>query len=146
MWFKIDTPHIPPIKVEMKEIPSEIKITHNIPQSITLVTMDLPSKIMLDSSMLPTTITLDIPKEFPTIIMLDTSGIPDVIQVAGIPSVIELLGTIPSQIQMVMPEKPEIELVYKGAPIDMKIHLDTSKLTGEDGDGQCFRLVPCVAK
>ena len=38
---------------------------------------------------------------------------------------------------------PEIELVYKGAPIDVKINLDVTKLTGENGEQPCFALVPC---
>ena len=63
------------------------------------------------------------------------------IQVVGIPPSIELIG--PSEIKLVMPDKPEIELVYKGAPIDVKINLDISRLTGEDGNAQCVTIVPC---
>ena len=75
-------------------------------------------------------------------IEIDASSIPDKIQVIGIPSTIELVGA-PSEIKLVMPEKPEIELVYKGAPIDVKINLDVTKLTGENGEQPCFALVPC---
>jgi hypothetical protein len=42
-----------------------------------------------------------------------------------------------------MPEKPEVELVYKGAPIDVKIQLDVNRLTGEGEKLQCVAIVPC---
>ena len=42
-----------------------------------------------------------------------------------------------------MPEKPEIEMVYKGAPIDVKIQLDISKITGDDQKLNCVAIVPC---
>jgi hypothetical protein len=83
---------------------------------------------------------LEVPSVFPTI-KIDATGIPDKIQVVGIPSAIELVG--PSEIKLVLPEKPEIELVYKGAPIEVKVNLDVSRLTGEGENAQCFALVPC---
>jgi hypothetical protein len=123
-------------------LPSVITIdAASVPSSIELKAVDLPSAIKLDASGLPSTIMLEIPEAMRTI-KIDASGIPDKIQVIGIPSVIELIGA-PSQIQLVMPENPEIELVYRGAPIDVKINLDMSKLTGEDGKGQCVAIVPC---
>jgi hypothetical protein len=42
-----------------------------------------------------------------------------------------------------MPDNPEIELVYKGAPIDVKINLDISRLTGDPDSGNCVAIVPC---
>ena len=42
-----------------------------------------------------------------------------------------------------MPEKPEIEMVYKGAPIDVKIQLDISKIAGDDQKLNCVAIVPC---
>jgi hypothetical protein len=101
----------------------------------------LPSAIRLEAFGLPSSIKLEVPEIMPKI-QIDASGIPDKIQVVGIPSAIELFGA-PSEIKLVMPDKPEIELVYKGAPIDVKINLDISKLTGENGDQPCFALVPC---
>jgi len=147
--IQVEAPKIPNIQVEMKEpIPTEIKLTHDIPQAIEVVAVDIPSRIVLDSANVPTVISIAMPKELPTVITLDASGIPDVIQVAGVPSVIELIGSVPSIIQLVMPEKPEVELVYKGAPIDVKIQLDVSKLTGEDGEEgpACVAIVPCPKK
>jgi len=148
VMIQVDAPKIPPIKVEMVEpIPTEIRVAHDLPQSISLITTDLPTSITLDSSTVPTVIALAVPDKFPTVITVNASGIPDTIQVVGVPSTIELIGSVPSIIQLVMPEKPEVELVYRGAPIDVKIQLDVSKLTGEDGqDLPCVAIVPCPPK
>ena len=142
--IRVESPNIPDIKILGPDIPlpSSIKIdASGLPSAIELIAISLPSAIRLDTTGLPSTIGLDIPKELPTI-KLDTSGIPDKIQVVGIPSAIELIGA-PSEIKLVLPEKPEIELVYKGAPIDVKINLDISKLTGENEKAACVAIVPC---
>jgi len=123
-------------------IPNEIRInSENVPSTIELLATNIPSSIKLETSNLPSSIKLEVPNVMPTI-KIDASGIPEKIQVVGIPSAIELIGA-PSEIKLVMPEKPEIELVYKGAPIDVKINLDVTKLTGENGEQPCFALVPC---
>lgn len=145
------------IRVIAPDMPTEIKMTgvDLIPREIKISAVDVPTSIILDATMVPSVITLqgvDIPtiikvvvdEKFPSSILLDASQIPDKIQVVGIPPSIELIGNIPTQIQLVMPENPEIPLVYKGAPIEMKITLDTAKLTGEKDMSQCFSLVPCV--
>jgi hypothetical protein len=123
-------------------LPSVISLNADkVPSTIELTAGNLPSAIKLDASSLPTAIKLEVPSVFPDI-KIDASRLPTIIQVVGIPSTIELTGA-PSEIKLVLPEKPEIELVYKGAPIDVKINLDVSRLTGEGGDGQCVMIVPC---
>lgn len=142
--IRVEVPDIPDIKIISPDIPlpSEIRIIGNeIPSVIELISTDLPSSIALDFSGLPTSIKLEMPDEFP-MIKIDASGIPDQIQVVGIPSAIELIGA-PSEIKLVLPDKPEVELVYKGSPIDVKINLDISRLTGENGNSQCVAIVPC---
>jgi hypothetical protein len=48
---------------------------------------------------------------------------------------------------MVMPENPEIQMVYKGDPIELKVALDYKKFIGEDDDEQpCFAIIPCASK
>jgi PKD repeat protein len=144
--IRVESPIIPDIKLVVPDnFPSEIKIVaDNIPTSIELKADNLPKAIKLDASDLPSFIKLSLPDEMPTI-KLDTSGIPSQIQVVGIPSTIELIGA-PSEIKLVLPEKPEIELVYKGAPIDVKINLDINRLTGDDGTQNCVAIVPCNPK
>ena len=127
------------------EIPSEIKIVaQGLPSEIKVVAESLPSSISIDASNLPNFIRLEVPDDFPRTIKIDASEIPDKIQVVGIPPQIELVGSIPSEIKLVMPDKPEIEMVYKGAPIDVKIELDISKLNGDDKKGNCVAIVPCT--
>ena len=148
MAIRIESPTIPDIRIIAPEVPlpTEIKINSgDLPSVIELRAADLPSSIKLDATGLPSSIKLEVPEFFPTI-KIDTLGIPDKIQVVGIPSSIELIGA-PSEIKLVMPENPEIEMVYKGAPIDVKINLDISRLTGEDGTTQnCVAIVPCNPK
>jgi PKD repeat protein len=167
--INVVAPKFPDIKVDASEIPSSIKIERiegiseiriippimPIPSEIRIINdTRIPSSILLDASELPKSIpivNLDIPEsiglkligDFPSEIKLNAEGIPDTIQVVGIPPVIELKGTIPDTIQLVMPEKPEIEMVYKGAPIDVKIQLDISKITGEGDKVNCVSIVPC---
>ena len=145
--IRVETPIIPDIKIIGPEtpLPKEIRIlSENIPSTIELVSYNLPKAIILDSTDLPRSIKLEVPESFPSI-KIDASGIPDKIQVVGIPSSIELVGA-PSEIKLVLPDKPEVELVYKGAPIDVKINLDISRLTGDDGSAQCVAIVPCTPK
>jgi hypothetical protein len=143
----VQAPKIPDIKIigPEKPIPTQVTIVHDIPSSIQLEGINIPTLIRLETPEIPSVIKLDMPKEMPSI-RLDTSGIPDTIRFVGAPSTIELVG--PSTIQLVMPENPQVEMVYRGNPIDVKIHLDISKLTGEgDEDGPpCVAIVPCPRK
>lgn len=154
----IDTSNIPSsIKIEKVDLPEQIKIIApdvRLPSEIKIISeADIPKSIFLDATSVPTIIQiksdipefigLNIPEDFPREIKIDASGIPSQIQVVGIPPVIEINGNIPSTIQLLMPEKPEIEMVYKGAPIDVKIQLDISKITGDDQKLNCVAIVPC---
>ena len=135
------------IRLIVPKIP-DIRVIHDIPEiirvektDIKLDVYDLPKSIPIDASMIPLSIKLEPNFNFPTIILVDGSSIPDTIQVVGIPPTIELVSKI-NGIQLLMPEKPEIEMVYKGGPvpIELKISLDNNKITS---DGNCFSLVPC---
>lgn len=126
------------------KIPSEIKIINDsfIPTSIS-VDSNIPEVIQIKNYDIPEFIPIKVPEDFPREIFLNASGIPKEIQVVGVPSVIQLQGYIPSTIQLLMPENPEIELVYKGAPIDVKVELDLTKLSGEGNKANCVSIVPC---
>lgn len=144
------------IQVIAPEIPTEIKVTglELIPREIRVLppeqdmvvkldATEMPKTVTLDASDVPTVIKLQVDENFPKTILLDASQVPDKIQVVGIPPAIEIIGNIPTEIQLKMPENPEIEMVYKGAPLELKITLDTSKLTGEGETAQCVAIVPC---
>lgn len=124
-------------------IPSEVKIINQsfIP-SVIQVEAKIPEVINLKSD-LPEFIPVKVSEDFPREIKLDASGVPREIQVVGVPSVIQLQGYIPSIIQLVMPEKPEVEMVYRGAPIDVKVQLDLTKLNGDGDNTNCVSIVPC---
>jgi hypothetical protein len=142
--IRLEVPNIPDIKIlgPITPIPTEIKFANigEIPSFIELKAISLPKTIELDVKNLPKSIMVEFPERMPDI-KIDASSIPDKIQVVGIPPTIELVGNIPSTIQMVMPDKPEVEMVYRGAPIDVKIHLDVDRLSG--GDGPCYKITPC---
>jgi hypothetical protein len=126
---------------------SKLTPSEDLPKSITLDATDVPKSITLDAASVPTVIRLERGETLPTVITVDGSSIPSTIQVVGIPPTIELIGNTPTEISVKMPDKmPEMELVYKGAPIEFKIQLDTSKLTGESETAQCVAIVPCTPK
>jgi hypothetical protein len=144
--IQVVAPEIPDIKITgWENIPRDIKVVaaDDLPKSITLDATDVPRSITLDATGVPTVIRLEGGDKIPASIVLDASGIPDKIQVVGIPPAIELIGNIPTEIKLVMPDKPEVQMVYNGAPIEFKIQLDTSKLTGEGETANCVAIVPC---
>jgi hypothetical protein len=165
--IKVDTPVFPKLKINVDNIPSsikidkiegisEIKITKDfsLPSEIKIVNDSfIPSSIFVESKIpeviqlknydIPEFIPLKVQEDFPREILLNASGVPKEIQVVGVPSVIQLQGYIPSVIQLLMPENPEIELVYKGSPIDVKVELDLTKLNGDGNKTNCVSIVPC---
>tara|TARA_Y100000034_G_scaffold38278_2_gene47041 strand:- start:18603 stop:20441 length:1839 start_codon:yes stop_codon:yes gene_type:complete len=110
-----------------------------LPDSISLVSeLKIPEKISLEHN-LPETIQLEAPDN----LVFDVN-MPDSLRVTGIPDVIEVMSNIPSIIQLVMPERPEVEMVYRGSPIEMKVEMEPLMSTDEDGKKrQCFMFVPC---
>jgi hypothetical protein len=73
----------------------------------------------------------------PSVISID-SDIPSKIEVVGMPKTISVVG-FPESLKV-----DPVEMVYKGAPIDVTVKLDFAKIVGENTEGrQCFALVPC---
>ena len=145
-FISLILPEMKNIKVEFNEpIPSEIKLNHDIPEKINIDAASIPEFIKIDSSELPSVIKLQSEIEIPKNIKIEFDSFPSSISVTGIPDHIELVGVIPSEIKLTMPEKPEIEMVYKGSPIEVKVELDYKKLFGDkhDEDLPCFAIIPC---
>lgn len=134
------------IVIDGSKIQNEILLNKgNIPESISLV-MDtmIPSKVEIELiNPIPDKILIETVTPIPSRIILEAIGIPDELKVTGIPDTIEIVG-FPDFLQLKMPENPEIELVYRGSPIEMKVDLQ-SIITDANGQGQCFTLVPCRA-
>ena len=148
------------ISVEFPKIPTVINVEHDIPHKIELIDklpefikLEVPGPIKIDASDLPALV-LELSDNFPSVFKLEAIGIPDKIQVEGIPDTIAVLHDIPDVIELilpgdpkvslVMPDNPKIEMVYEGAPIEMKVKLgvDTA-LGGDDDDNPCVMIVPC---
>ncbi len=123
-------------------LPEEIQIVNrNVPEEIELVVND-PIRVELDRE-IPDKIVIEAPN-LPEKILLEAVGIPDQIEVSGIPDSIEVTG-FPEFIPLKMPDNPEIEMVYKGAPIEVKVDLQPI-MAQQDANGNpknCVMIVPC---
>jgi hypothetical protein len=137
----VRTPIFPDLKVDVPTF-RDIKIIPPETQ-LTIEAIGIPDIIRLESTFaIPDRIELVMPIRIPETIVLDASGIPDVIRIEGLPDVIRVEHTIPSVIKLEM-DKPEIELVYKGPPIPVQIELDIKKLIGDEENYPCVTIVPC---
>ena len=148
-YIQVNMPEIKDIKIKLEDsLPEEIKIIHSFPSIISVDAGNIPNTILLKSENIPSVIRLESDIELPCMIKFDVGNIPQSISITGIPEFIEIKGNIPSEINLKMPENPEIEMVYKGSPIEVKVELDYKKLIGDDenGDYPCFAIIPCKNK
>ena len=156
-----DTSNLPKsIKIEMEDlkIPENIKVfgpdvpipdrisfdplPTPIPDRITLL-HDLPGEIEIKGLEIPKEVYVRMIEPIPEIIKIDASEIPHTIKLEGIPDHIQVLG-FPDGIPLIMPENPQIEMVLKGTPAEIKI--DLSDIAPAKEKGQCFQLVPCYSE
>jgi hypothetical protein len=122
-------------------IPDQIELRHTLPEVISLVPVDIPQFIELKmEERIPDKILVEMVQPIPERILLE--GIPDALRVEGIPSVIEVVG-FPDFIPLKFPDEiPQMELVYKGAPLEMKVVMDPM-VKSTDGKTNCVMIVPC---
>lgn len=159
--IKIIPPEIPDIRL-IHDIPSEVLVKFPsmpelkfdtsgfrdfkilLPETpLTIETIGIPKVIQLESAFnIPSTIELFTSVNIPEKIMIE-HDIPSTIRVEGLPDVIRLEHNLPSSIKLEMPDKPEIDLVYKGSGIPVKIELDIQKLISDQDNLQCVAIVPC---
>jgi PKD repeat protein len=136
-----------PTYIEIKAetpIPNEISLKHNLPEFFELRATNVPEFIFLKNKDVPEFIELRMAEDVPRKLMMELVGVPESIQLVGAPTAIHLVSNVPTAIHLVLPEKPEVEMVYRGDPITHKVELDMSKLLSDDeGEGQCVRFVPC---
>lgn len=155
------------IKIDSSDlnIPSNIKIhgpDSPIPNSIAFDASELiqaierlhtVAPIKLDASDVPSSIKIEMEKEIPKSIIVEMpQPIPERIVVESqIPDKIILEG--PEGIPLLLPEEfvlpvkfpdkmPEVELVWRGSPIEVKITMD--QIMNKEADGRnCVMIVPC---
>lgn len=137
----VRTPVFPDLKIDVPEF-KDIRILPPETQ-LTIEAVGIPDVIRLvPTAVIPERIELFASVKIPEVIRLE-HDIPDVIRIEGLPDVIRLEHNLPSTIRLELPEKPEIELVYKGSPIPVQVQLDVQKLIGDAEDVQCVAIIPC---
>lgn len=152
--IKIDASEvkIPDIKIYGPDNPIPTSISFdasNIPESVGLVYNGDPIPIKVETEVtlkventLPERIIIDMPNPIPDRIAVD---MPDRI-ILDAPKSIML--EIPENfgIPVLFPDKmPEVEMVWRGAPIEVKITMDQIMAANENG-GSCVMIVPCISK
>jgi len=164
--IKFDTRDFPKdIKVSGVDIPKDIKIhgpESPIPNSIRFDSSELPEEIPLvyEGKPIPvnitTTVELKTEKEIPQEILIKMpEPIPErIVLEHNLPQSISLEG--PESIPISIPEGltlplefpenlPPVEMVYRGAPIEVKVTMD--EIVNQEADGKnCVMIVPCPTK
>lgn len=113
-----------PLKVDATEVPKVIKLETDkaIPDRIVVeIPKEIPNKIVIEHD-IPSKILLEGPKSIPVIVPEDVF------------------------LPVKFPDKmPEIELVWRGAPIEVKVTMD--EIVGKTEEHRnCFTMVPCSVK
>jgi hypothetical protein len=158
--IEVDMPKDLEVKVKGPNIPKDIKIhgpESPIPNSIKLDGSEVPDEVDLVYRGKPipvkveTSVKLDMEQKIPEKILVEMpQPIPEKIIVEGIPD--RLILDAPESIQLEipedigiplrMPEDAEIEMVYRGAPIEVKITMD--EILNKEADGRnCVMITPC---
>jgi hypothetical protein len=129
-------------------LPDQIELVNrDVPRQIELVNRDVPHEIILKMEhAIPEKILVEMVEPIPHKIILDASGVPTSLPVTGIPDEIRMVG-FPEGIPILFPKEedmPKMELVYKGAPLELKITMDKIISSAmEDENGQCVKIIPC---
>jgi hypothetical protein len=120
-----------------------VDLNYKGPTEIELVGRDIPTKVVVEMEKpIPEKILVEQVKPIPEEILVK-HDIPSELSITGMPESLEI--TIPENmgIPVIFPDKmPEMELVYKGAPIEMKITMDEMIAQNEDGNN-CVMITPC---
>jgi hypothetical protein len=119
----LDMPSQTVIEYVGPPIPSLIEI--KVPDKPIEVALKAPEKLVVDASGIPASIQLEAPASLPPVdVTVNVTGIPTHIQVVGMPSVVELVHSLPETIQLVMPENPTVQMLAPATPISVQITMD----------------------
>jgi hypothetical protein len=129
------------IRLDGTDLPEEIDLVYRgkpIPVEVEVVGM--PTTMTLEHN-LPTTILVEMPKPIPDRIIVE-SKIPETITLEGpesIPVFVPEDVFIPVKFPDIM---PQVEMVWKGNPIEVKITMD--QIIDKSAEGKnCVMIVPC---
>jgi hypothetical protein len=123
-------------------LPKEIHVINNSLPSCISVVSDIPSVIKIEHD-LPNRIVIESIAKIPSVIKIDGSDIPDQIKVVGFPESIELVFPQVS-IPLTLDENLEIPMVFKGAPIELKIEMPKwfQNMDEDDDEYPRVKIVP----
>ena len=135
-----ETPLPNSIRLNGDEIPEDIDLVYK-GKGIKLDTEGVSIKLEMERE-IPTRILVEIPDPIPEKIILDASEIPDRI-ILEAPEGIPVIVPDDVGIPLLLPEEmPEVEMVWRGSPIEVKITLD--EVMSKDADGKnCVQIIPC---
>ncbi len=135
-----ETPLPNSIRLNGDELPEDIDLVYR-GKGIKLDTENVSIKLEMEKE-IPTRILVEIPDPIPEKIILDASNVPDRIILEapeGIPVIVPEGIGIPL---LVPDEMPEVEMVWRGSPIEVKITLD--EVLDKDTSGKnCVMITPC---
>ena len=128
------------IKFDSSDVPESVDLVYRgDPIPLQVIGLPMSIKVEMDKT-IPDRIIVEIPTPIPEKIIVE--GMPDRV-ILDAPASIKL--EIPENfgIPLIMPEKmPEMELVYRGSPIEFKISMD--QVINKEADGRnCVMIVPC---
>lgn len=139
---RLEKPIPSSITIDGMRIPDVVRVVNeNVPETIT-VKSDIPREIEFKGvDHIPTEIAVRLIEPFPTSIPVTWEG-PDSLKVTGIPNTLEVTG-FPEGIPLLPPTSmPPVEMVYNGAPIELKINMD--EVVNKTADrSNCVMITPC---
>lgn len=137
--FGPETPIPDIIEINGSSVPREIELVNrDVPERIELVAVGVPERIVLEMERdIPNRIIVEQPNPIPDHVIMEYKGPTEFeLKVVGMPDGLKLLP--PAQEDM-----PKVEMVWNGAPIEVKLTLDNLMTQTEDGKTNCVMITPC---
>jgi hypothetical protein len=140
-----DEPIPTEIRLDTSDLPTEMNLNYVGPDKLTVDATSIPANIVVEMiEPIPHKIVVEQIKPIPEEIFINADSLPREITVTGVPDFIELKMPENFGIPVIFPEEmPQLELVYKGAPIEFKITMDEITGNSDDDDSPCVKIVPC---
>ena len=130
------------IRLDGSDLPEEIDLVYR-GKPVPVEVIGMPKTVTVEHD-LPTTILVEMPKPIPEKIIVE-SNIPQTITLEG-PDSIPVFVPEDVFIPVKFPDTmPQVEMVWKGSPIEVKITMD--QIIDKSAEGKnCVMIVPCPTK